>query len=635
MKSFYKHILLISIMITAVFASNIEMKKGWGLYGTNVYISNLNSFSDIDLMWKYDQYGWKVASPSQKYYHKLHNQTLYEPLLFLKEGDGFWAYLQNSDENITIAETNITTPFIDIKQGWNLSSIISNRVIYLDDFMKDKNITIIWSYHDNKWEGYSPINSVQSLLNDNNISKLEYLYPFEGFWILSGNEQSINLIVPIYTSILQTGDKMCLSHNDSTTSCDSQDLLQSDVFYHKGLKRRFARDDSKEIVSDLTTGLMWQDNEEAKSVQKGIITEQNYDKCHNQHNDLACYDTSGDTASNYCETLTFGGYSDWRLPNIRELQTLVYVNSSKFILPVFKNLAEGNYWSKTPLSSEKEFNWFINYIHGGYVTSYSDPKGSSFYIRCVRGEKKYIEREHFIRDSKRQVVYDIANHLVWQDSVDNRDLLKSNITDAIEYCENLNFNDEDDWRLPNINELFSMVDLRHKDPAVSSAFNYIKSGFYKEYWSSTNVYKTIPGYFYTVSFYIGSINKALNSKYSHYIRCVRDANLAFSKTFLYNLILKSSYEDNGTITTKKIIFYKNGSVDVVTIGSKTIYKVSYNEYDITKDGKLLFNKSPIKDRYTILDKKADTLVLLHETDQDRDGVYETKDMSDWSINFNN
>ncbi len=138
MKSYYKSVLIMTIAITTIFASAIEMKKGWGLYGTNVYISNLNSFSSIDMMWKYDQYGWKVASPSQKYYYKLHNQTKYEPLLFLKEGEGFWAYLPSSDKNITISETNISTPFIDIKQGWNLSSIISNRVIYLDDFIKDK-----------------------------------------------------------------------------------------------------------------------------------------------------------------------------------------------------------------------------------------------------------------------------------------------------------------------------------------------------------------------------------------------------------------------------------------------------------------------------------------------------------------
>jgi hypothetical protein len=70
---------------------------------------------------------------------------------------------------------------------------------------------------------------------------------------------------------------------------------------------------SGEIVTDSKTKLMWQDNADASTVTR-----------------------NWQGAIDYCESLNFGGYNDWRLPNIRELQSkyLPKFNFKKIILTI-------------------------------------------------------------------------------------------------------------------------------------------------------------------------------------------------------------------------------------------------------------------------------------------------------------
>jgi len=83
------------------------------------------------------------------------------------------------------------------------------------------------------------------------------------------------------------------------------------------LHAEFVRDNSKEVVVDKSTNLMWQDDNDVKSITKTWVE-----------------------AINYCENLTLGGYTDWRLPNINELKSIVdYTKAEPAISSEFSNVA--------------------------------------------------------------------------------------------------------------------------------------------------------------------------------------------------------------------------------------------------------------------------------------------------------
>ena len=88
----------------------------------------------------------------------------------------------------------------------------------------------------------------------------------------------------------------------------------------------------------------------------------------------------------------------------------------------------------------------------------------------------------FNRDDSKAIVNDNATGLSWQDDADASSYTAT-WQGAIDYCEALTLGGYDDWRLPNINELYTIVDRGRSDPAIAAVFvNTASSG----YWSSTS-----------------------------------------------------------------------------------------------------------------------------------------------------
>lgn len=116
---------------------------------------------------------------------------------------------------------------------------------------------------------------------------------------------------------------------------------------------------SETVVLD---GLGWQDNSQAKSIKR---------------------DWSG--AKNYCQTLSLGGDSDWRLPTIKELQSIVDIKRYKpAIEKGFKNTASARYWSSSQIVPDEKQAWRVNFGSGLTMDEY---KSNKFYVRCVRGRQ--------------------------------------------------------------------------------------------------------------------------------------------------------------------------------------------------------------------------------------------------------
>jgi hypothetical protein len=88
----------------------------------------------------------------------------------------------------------------------------------------------------------------------------------------------------------------------------------------------------------------------------------------------------------YCEDLTLNAKTDWRLPNIRELKSIV--NISRYHPasdPVFSSRFS-SYWSATTVTTVTNqpatSAWIVNFANGDdnwYV------KTDSYLVRCVRG----------------------------------------------------------------------------------------------------------------------------------------------------------------------------------------------------------------------------------------------------------
>lgn len=86
--------------------------------------------------------------------------------------------------------------------------------------------------------------------------------------------------------------------------------------------------------------------------------------------------------------------------------------------------------------------------------------------------------------------------------------------EAMEYAKNLKFAGQEDWRLPTIEELLTLVDSTHRNPATEFP-GAIPYGF----WSSSS-YAADTSYAAYVSFYSGSVLHVSKTNNCHF-RCVR------------------------------------------------------------------------------------------------------------------
>jgi hypothetical protein len=125
-------------------------------------------------------------------------------------------------------------------------------------------------------------------------------------------------------------------------------------------------DTSDDTVTDNLTGLMWTRN--ANHGQK-------------RWQYIGTY-----PALEYCNGLTLGGYSDWRLPNVRELYSLVDASRSAGpVLPSghpFENVQSDKYWSSSTPAAATASACYVN-MNDGYGNI--DAKTSAYYVWPVRG----------------------------------------------------------------------------------------------------------------------------------------------------------------------------------------------------------------------------------------------------------
>jgi len=143
-----------------------------------------------------------------------------------------------------------------------------------------------------------------------------------------------------------------------------------DGYYEQGQALSYT-DNSDGTVTDNNTGLMWKKCSEPDT---GTGT------CTGTHSKYTCA-----AALTRCEGLTFAGFSDWRLPNAKELWSITslepgsapYINQT-----AFPGTVSLYYWSSTTYPSNTGYALSVYFNFGKLSTS---NKTSSYYVRCVRG----------------------------------------------------------------------------------------------------------------------------------------------------------------------------------------------------------------------------------------------------------
>ncbi|MDO9530687.1 MAG: DUF1566 domain-containing protein [Deltaproteobacteria bacterium] len=137
-------------------------------------------------------------------------------------------------------------------------------------------------------------------------------------------------------------------------------------------------DNNNGTVTDKLTGLIWMKNAQAFGAINWVAAL-----------------TAANGLAEPAKGLTDGSVAgDWRLPNVRELQSLIDYGYSGPALPntlgtgkweegsPFQGVQSGNYWSSSTTASNVSFAWSVNFLEG-YVNY--NGQSSNYYVWCVRG----------------------------------------------------------------------------------------------------------------------------------------------------------------------------------------------------------------------------------------------------------
>ncbi len=295
-------------------------------------------------------------------------------------------------------------------------------------------------------------------------------------------------------SVSPTGQDTCYDNQFSMscpgtpgdTGCGNTDFCGQDAQYEDNSRSLSIEEANGDyFVEDSLSGLAWQQN---------VVSNKTW-------ND----------ANDYCNELSYAGYDDWRLPNYYELVSIVdYGDFNPSIDSSAFPGTSGWFWSSSSFVAESDKAWSVSFGNGSVQVG-TISVGNS--VRCVRNGSTFtVGSGRFVEYGSEQerMIKDQATGYVWQKGSGSNMPWK----ESLSYCENLSLSSHEDWRLPNINELKSLVDVNTSNPA--SGFPGISS---VSFWSSSSLTGT-PAYAWRVDFDRGTVGGG--SKTSNaYVRCVR------------------------------------------------------------------------------------------------------------------
>jgi len=319
-------------------------------------------------------------------------------------------------------------------------------------------------------------------------------------------------------------------------------------------------DDASEwvMVRDNVTGLIWEVKQHKDDVQ-------DYENPHDADNTYTWYDSNPETnggdagtpgdgtdTGDFIDALNaenFGGFSDWRMPDREELRSVVYFTAYGIEIKniYFPNIVPGRHWSTNTNVVAPYMAWLVVC---GYGSDLGSSKADWGYVRAVRGEHtQSIGHFFFSEDS---TVTDPSKGLMWQKTTDDG----MNWKNALDFCDSMTLGGYDNWRLPSIKELASIVNLEKLEPPALD-MKFFPNTSISPYWSSTS--RAIhAGHAWRVDFDHGSVNYDNKSSVWHrYVRAVRGGQPRLSD---HLFILSPSQAADWHIGTQKTITWETQEI---------------------------------------------------------------------------
>jgi hypothetical protein len=250
-------------------------------------------------------------------------------------------------------------------------------------------------------------------------------------------------------------------------------------------------------VVDRTTGLEW----EVKTADGSLF---DYRNRYTHIGD----GRSGDTSSYVTTVNAVGlcGANDWRLPSRGELESLLDYSRAGFSAMVdpdwFPNTLGDMHWT----SSSSKVNgggpgywWAVNFLAGNSLWRGGEYDADS--VRLVRGGVVAPARRWKIRKAEDGEVLDQRTHLVWRRCAEGRGWSGTTCTgpgtvflegtDATDHALAEAARTGKPWRVPNVKELSSLVDMHRNyppiDPDIFPAFE-VDSYHTGTFWMQNPVY---------------------------------------------------------------------------------------------------------------------------------------------------
>lgn len=311
--------------------------------------------------------------------------------------------------------------------------------------------------------------------------------------------------------VVDTGQTTCYHATGGIIACPTTGAFYGQDAQHAGNPASYT-DNGNGTVTDNTTGILWQRS--ADSNGDTVINVA----------DKFTYSQAGA----YCENLSLAGYSDWRLPTIKQLYSLIdfsgvdpsgyngtdtsglipFIDTDTFRfgygdVAAGERIIDAQYASSTLYSGSTgpmgSMLFGVNFADGrikGYGLTMPGAGGGekTFYVFCARGSTAYGAND-FV-DNRDGTITDRATGLMWTQDDSGSGL---DWEEAMAYAatqNTANYLGHNDWRLPDAKELQSIVDYTRSPASTNSAaidplfrttgiINEAGQPDYPAYWTST------------------------------------------------------------------------------------------------------------------------------------------------------